>query len=134
VRFFLDNCIAPAMAQAIATLAGSRGIEVVHLSQKFPDRSVPDVEWIQAIRAEGWIIVSGDTRITRSPAERAAWHESGLTAFFLDESWSRRNFWIQAAELVRWFPAILETARTCTPGSGFRLPFQGREPKLIYEP
>ena len=123
------------MSEALAALARSQGIEVVHLSQRFPDRSIPDVEWIHAIRSEGdWIIVSGDTRISRNPVERAAWRESGLTAFFLDESWSRRQFWIQAAELVRWWPAIMQAVKTCTPGSGFRLPFKGNNPILIYEP
>jgi hypothetical protein len=134
VKFFFDNCIAPALSKAIASLAGSKGIEVVHLSERFVDRSIADIEWISTIREEGWIIISGDTRITRSPAERAAWHESGLTAFFLDDAWARRNFWVQAAELVRWFPAIIETVKTCVPGSGYRLPMKGKEPIRIYAP
>lgn len=122
------------MAEAISVLARAQQVEVVHLTTKFaPD--TPDIDWISALRQEGdWIIVSGDTRIIRSPPEREAWHESGLTAFFFDDHWANRRFWAQAEELVRWFPIIIATARTCARGSGFRLPFNGRQPQLIYEP
>ncbi|MGH7720938.1 MAG: hypothetical protein ACREON_19090 [Gemmatimonadaceae bacterium] len=133
MRFVLDNCISLAMAQAVAVLARAQNIEVIHLSERFPGRT-PDTEWISQLREEGWIIVSGDTRISRSPADRAAWHESGLTAFFLADGWAGRRFWVQAAELVRWWPVIVETAQTCSSGSGFLLPFKGNEPRLIYEP
>ena len=55
-------------------------------------------------------------------------------AFFLAEGWAQRRFWIQAMELVRWFPIIIETARRCQPGSGFLLSFKGSEPNRIYPP
>jgi hypothetical protein len=132
VRFFLDNCIAPAMAEALTALARAQGIEVFHLSQLF-DRATTDVVWIQSLRQEGdWIIISGDLRITKSPAEREAWRESGLTAFFLADNWSSRKFWVQAPELIRWFPIIVETAKSCNPGSGFLLKFQGTKPEPLY--
>jgi len=127
------------MARAIAELAQAQGIEVIHLSQKF-ERNTRDVDWIRQLHEDhedeedDWIIVSGDTRISRSKAERATWHESRLTAFFLDNGWSSKKFWVQAAELVRWWPLILETSRKCSPGSGFLLPFKGSTPKQIYNP
>ena len=121
------------MARAVSALAAAQDITVAHLTDRF-DPATRDVEWMRTLRDEGWVIVSGDTRIWRSPAERAAWHEAGLTAFFLDETWSNRKFWTKSVEIVRWFPIVIETAKACAPGSGFRLPFQGREPKLIYEP
>src|SRR5688572_549867 len=105
------------MARAIAELARSQRLEVIHLSDKF-DRDVPDVEWISTIGKEGWVVVSGDTRISKNPIERAAWQEAGFTAFFLDDGWASKNFWTQAAELIRWWPIILSTARDCKEGSG----------------
>jgi ribonuclease BN (tRNA processing enzyme) len=73
VRFFFDHNIAPKIARAVRELASAQGIEVVHLTDKF-DPSTPDVEWISSLRREGdWIIVSGDIRISKSRAERAAW-------------------------------------------------------------
>jgi hypothetical protein len=133
VRFFLDNCISKAMARAIGALAAAQGHEVVHLTDRF-DAATPDAVWIPQIREDGFIIVSGDPRITRNPANREAWHESGLTAFFLGDGFSDRRFWVQAEEIVRWFPRIVDAVKTCTPGSGFLLPFKGSEPKLIYKP
>lgn len=94
MRFFLDNCVAKAMARGCAEFARAQHVEVIHLTDRFaPD--TPDVDWIVAIKDEGWVLVSGDTRITRNPVERAAWHESGLTAFFLDDGWSSKKFWVQ---------------------------------------
>jgi hypothetical protein len=133
VKFFFDNCLSVAMARAIATLAAAQEIEIVHLQDRF-DPSTPDHEWIPRIRDEGFIIISGDPRITRNPANRQAWLESGLTAFFLADGWAQRRFWIQAGELVRWFPIIIETVRRCQPGSGFLLPFRGSQPNRIYPP
>jgi len=133
VRFFLDNCISIAMSKALQELAKSQRVEITHLSEKFP-RDISDVDWIYTIGKEGWVVVSGDTRISRNPVERAAWHEAGFTVFFLDDGWASKNFWIQAAELIRWWPTIAEAARTCKPGSGFRLPFKGKSPERIYEP
>jgi len=133
VRFFLDNCISPAIATAIKELASSQRVEVVHLADRF-ERDTRDVEWISTIGREDWIVVSGDMRISRNPVERAAWAEAGFTVFFLDDGWASRNFWTQAAELVRWWPIITTTARSCKPGAGFRLPFKGTKPQPIYEP
>jgi hypothetical protein len=134
VRLFFDNTVSRAVVQALALLAQAQGVEVRHLLDRFA-ASTPDLEWISKLREEGdWVIVSGDTRISRSVAERAAWHESGLTAFFLGDGFSSRKFWVQAGELVKWCPIIVDTAKRCTTGSGFLLPFKGSEPKLIYEP
>lgn len=133
MRLFFDNCISVALARAVAELARAQDIEVIHLSDRFP-RDARDEEWMLALRSEGWIIISGDTRISRGKTERAAWHESGLTAFFLGDGWSSKKYWIQATELVRWIPIIIETSNHCRPGSGFLLPFKGKEPKRIYEP
>ena len=133
MKFFIDVNIAVTMSDAIATLASSQDIEVCHLSRRFP-ANTPDPVWIRALQPEGWVIISGDRRISRNPANRAAWQESGLTAFFLGDGWASRQFWIQAGELIRWFPIMVQTVRDCTPGSGFLLPFRGSVPSPIYVP
>lgn len=133
MRLFFDNCVSVALARAVSELARAQGIEVIHLSDRFA-RNTPDEEWMLALRSEGWVIISGDTRITRGKIERAAWHESGLTAFFFGDGWSSRKYWVQATELVRWIPIIVKIASDSRPGSGFLLPFKGKEPKQIYEP
>jgi hypothetical protein len=133
VKFFLDNCISPAIAESIAILARSRGHTVIHLTERF-DASTPDIEWIFRLQEEGdWIIVSADPRITHSRVEQAAWRESGLTAFFL-EDFSRRSFWVQAQELVRWWPLISDAAKEARSGTGYVLKFNAKAVTKIYEP
>lgn len=131
MKVFLDNCISLAMARAVKELAKAQGIEVIHLSERFP-RNTPDALWLSELGEEGWIVVSGDTRISRSKVERLAWHESELTVFFLDDGWSSRNFWVQAAELVRFFPEILMKAKEYPSGAGFLLKFKAKDLRQIY--
>ena len=119
MRFFFDNCIAPAYAEAIAALTRGEGHEVVHLTEKFrPDAD--DVEWMGQLAREGdWIVISGDPAITRKKHEQAAWLESRLTAFFLAEAWQNLKFWDQAWQLIRKWPLIAELAGRVEPGAGF---------------
>jgi len=123
VRFFLDNCVSPKIARALAALDARHS--VVHLQERF-SADVKDVAWICALRSEGeWIIVSGDPRIAHGKAEREAWKESKFTAFFL-EDFSQRGFWVQAREVVKWWPDILEHARAASPGTGYLIPFNAK--------
>jgi hypothetical protein len=124
VRFFLDNCLSPLYAQSLNVLSERDGHSVVHLSEMF-ERSVTDPTWIRALSKEGdWIIVSGDTRILKTPELKAEWLNSGLTAFFLASGWMNVKYWPQAAMLVRWWPSILEQARLVERGTGFEVPYR----------
>lgn len=124
MRVFLDNCLSPRVAKALQVLVQPEH-EVVHLSDKF-QRDVDDQEWIRTLAREGnWIIISGDPRITRSAAERAAWRESGLTAFFLKRGWTNLRLIEQAARLILRWPKIIEQVRRANPGDGFLIPIKG---------
>ena len=134
MKFFLDNCIAPVYAEALNILAKKQGYPIVHLREKFPP-STKDPAWIRALADEGeWIIVSGDPRISRGKAEREAWHESRLTAFFFGSGWSSRSYWNQAEDIVHWWPRIVLEAEKAPRGKGFLIPLNGREFQVIYDP
>jgi hypothetical protein len=127
VRFFLDNCLPPRLANALAALSGPDGHTVVHLRDKFPP-DTEDTAWIRSLADDGdWIIVSGDPRITRNPAEREAWRESQLTAFFLKSGWTNLEFWIQVSKLIALWPKIVAHAEYAERGSGFFVPVRGLE-------
>ena len=85
MKFFLDNNISHRLAAALLVLENrvERGDWTVeHLRVRF-EQQTEDVTWLEALGHEGeWIVISGDIRISRNPAEKAAWRESGLTAFF----------------------------------------------------
>ena len=124
MRFFLDNCLSPLYALSLNVLSERDGHKVVHLSEMF-DRSATDPTWIRALSKDGdWVIVSGDTRILKTPELKAEWLNSGLTAFFLGPGWMNAKYWTQVAMLVRWWPSILEQARLVERGTGFEVPYR----------
>jgi len=57
----------------------------------------------------GWIVVSID-RFKKSTAEREMMRRQGLTVFVLDRQWSK-PYWAQAAQLVLWWPKIIDVAK-----------------------
>ena len=130
MRFFFDNCVSPRLVEVLRLLDPRH--ELVHLRERF-DPATPDPDWIKALGAEGdWIIVSGDPRISRGLAERAAWIESGLTAFFCGDAWGSRRLLVQASELLRLWDDILERSKNAEKGSGYLLEFRTRGPRQIY--
>jgi len=134
LRFFIDNCISINLAEGVRVLARVQGYEIVHLSEKFP-ADAEDLDWIPALAEEGdWVIVSADPRISRSKAERAAWRESNLTAFFFSEGFSNKQYWKQAEILVHWWPLMVLKSRQAPSGSGFLMPLAGKEFKEVYSP
>lgn len=132
MRFFLDNNVSPLHAKALRLYYESEGHEFCHLLDRFP-ADTPDPNWISELAQEGdWIIISGDSRISTHPANRRAWHESGLTAFFLGEPWPREPRAKQAEALLGFFPSILMKARQHPRGFGFHLAKSCKTPRQIY--
>lgn len=126
MRFFFDNQMSPYLARAVAEL--ERGVDehqATHLRDKFP-ADIPDPAWIHDLSEErDWVIVSADLGITKNPANRAAWRESGLTAFFLKGGWQNQEIWIYASRFLWWWPKIVAQAQMAQKGKGFLVPFKG---------
>jgi hypothetical protein len=135
VRFFLDNNISPHYAAGLRAFAKQQHYDIVHLSEKFEDRSIADPDWIRALAKEGdWAIVSADQRIMKGRAEQAAWRESGLTSFFFGSGWTRQSYWEQAADIVKWWPKIVLAAREAAVGTAHVMPLHGKDFKILYTP
>jgi hypothetical protein len=124
LKFFFDNCLSPYLAQAIRALSVPERHEVVHLRDRF-QANAPDVDWITALGQEGaWVIISGDPRISKNRHEREVWRQAQLTTFFLAKGWMTIGFWEQAANLVRWWPKIVEQAHLVQAGAVFEVPIR----------
>ena len=122
MRYFFDNNLSIHLARAIAALCKPERIEVTHLRDKFP-ANISDVEWIDALASEqDWVVISQD-RLTRNPLEKEALRRSGLIAFILVKGWSRHREWDIAAQLVRWWPRIMEAAEMVQGGAAFEVPW-----------
>jgi hypothetical protein len=125
VNLFLDNCLAVKHARALNALLQPEH-SLTHLRDRFaPD--TPDADWLSALAREGgWTLLSGDYRISRSVHEREAWHESGITAFFLAKGWQNLPLMEQHAKLARCLPEILKHAAKARRGTGFVITVNGK--------
>src|SRR5438445_13768787 len=100
--------MSPHLARAVAALeAGWEKNQVTHLKAKFDaSGNTPDLVWIPTLGAgREWVIVSGDLRTTRVAAERAAWRDARLTAFFLKSAWADPELMLFASRLIQPWPA-----------------------------
>lgn len=115
MNFFLDNNVPPNWAACLLSCSQSQFSDgavgrVVHLSQQFP-RNTADIDWIRALSLEkGWTILSGDAFRKKNGAERKVLRQSGLSVFVLQPSWASHPYWDKTAQLVRWWPRIVEQA------------------------
>jgi predicted nuclease of predicted toxin-antitoxin system len=112
LKFLLDNNLPPALARALSELTKSRepGVaEVVALRDKFAANTKDEV-WITALVHEGgWNIVSGDN-LKKTLVERQLVRQAGVNVFVLQKAWSSQQYWQKSAQLVLWWPKIIDYA------------------------
>jgi hypothetical protein len=94
-------------------------------------RNSTDLEWISHLRSrpEDWIFISGDGRILKNPAERAALRSAGLHGFILAPAYQRTPLNQVAATIVWKWPEILQVAELLAAPSMHEIPI-GRNTKL----
>lgn len=133
MRFFFDNCISSNLTAAMRLLNESHH-SIQHLREKFSE-DVADEVWLSALAAEtDLIVISADPTITTARKEKEVWRRTGLTSFFFGGGFTEKGIWIQVLEVVRWWPDIVKEARDATRGTGYLLPFKGREVRRFYTP
>lgn len=123
MKFLFDNNLPPSLARGIGELSKFDPVveQVIPLKDKFA-ANTPDLEWLGALAVEGgWIVVSID-RFKKSTAEREMLRRQGLTVFVLDPQWSK-PYWGQAAQLVLWWPKIVDVAKL-TSKTALRVPWR----------
>jgi len=125
MKFFLDNCLAIRHARALNEMV-KPDHSFTHLQEKFR-ADIKDEDWIRALGLEGdWIVISGDYRIGKSAHERQAWHESGLTAFFLSKGWTNIPPLQQHSKLTLILDDIIDHGKKAKPGTGFSVAMNGK--------
>ena len=106
MKLLFDNNLSPRVARAINELLKGEGGQAAALRDKF-DAATPDIEWITALAEEGgWSVVSGDQRITKNRAERAAWMKTSLVGFFLEPALLALDPISQTSRLLLWVPVL----------------------------
>ena len=84
--------------------------EVIHLKTRFR-ANTPDTDWIRALAEDkNWTIISSDAFRKRNGMERKVLQKSGLSVFVLQNSWANYPYWEKTAQLIRWWPRIVDQA------------------------
>jgi hypothetical protein len=86
VTFFFDNTFPPQLVQILTVL----GVDAHHLQDEFPPETA-DVDWLPAVGKRGWIVVTGDRRISKKPPERKALEEANVIAIFMAKGFTSKQ-------------------------------------------
>lgn len=134
MNILFDNCLMPAWAAALDGFISHSGHRAFHIKD-VPDlpggRSARDVDWIGHLHAsrDHWIFISGDGRVLKNPAERAALRSAGLHGFILASGYQKTPPHQVAAILLWRWPEIEQVTKLLSPPSMHEIPI-GKSTKL----
>jgi hypothetical protein len=129
VKVIIDENLSPALARALGALFDGEH-EIVHIKHKF-GTSVKDADWIARLSAEGrWIVISGDSKITKRKAEQAAFRNSRLIGFFFAPALNGAKVTKQMQRLLALWDDIENIAKLVAGGAMYELPISGKTRQL----
>lgn len=129
MKALFDNCTPPVFASTLHGFISHYGHAALHIKD-LPGlsrgRSSPDIEWIDLLRdsRERWMFVSGDGRILRNPAERAALRSAGLHGFILPPAYQKTPLYQVAAVLILRWPDMLHLTEIVSAPSMHEIPIK----------
>lgn len=134
MNVLFDNCTSPILASTLHGFIKHYGDAAFHLKDVpgLPrGRHSADLDWIEHLRKapEKWIFISGDARMLKNPAERAALRSAGLHGFILAPGYQKTALNQVAATIVWRWPEILKITSLLAAPSMHEIPI-GRMTKL----
>jgi hypothetical protein len=123
VKVVIDENLPLTLAQALNALASNDGHTVKH-STEIAERGAKDVDLFKVLSDEKYEIHITQDHHQRKQIERKAIADAGLIVFVLAKSWSTQPFWIKSAQLVRWWPLVIDHASRMKPPACFRVPWK----------
>jgi PIN like domain len=112
VKFLFDNNLPPAWPKAFKELSIGRLREVedvISLRDKFTPNA-PDAVWLNTLSEErNWGVISADFFRKRT-GEREIIRQRGINVFVLGKTWTSHEHFAKTAQLVLWWPRIVEQA------------------------
>jgi PIN domain-containing protein len=124
VKVFFDNCTSPVLATSLNGFIEHRGHSAHHVKDLPCGRDAPDVEWIGMLAREQhiWMVVTGDDRIRKNKAERAAYRSAELSGFVLAAAYQKTPIH-QVASFMLWRWPEMEQLFTLVGGAAlYELP------------
>lgn len=124
MKVFVDNCLSPTLASTLDGYLRHTGSEAVHIADAPCGRHASDLEWIAWLRVGGsdWLVLTGDTRIRRNRAERAAFRQAGLRAIVLAPGYQKVPVNQQASFVLWRWPDVEAIVRLTAAPFMFELP------------
>ncbi|TAX35826.1 hypothetical protein [Rhizobium leguminosarum] len=127
MNVFFDNCTSPILASTLHGLIHHDGHNAIHIRDVpgLPNgRHSKDVEWIDFLRRSNdeWMFVSGDGRVLKNPAERAALRSARLHGFILAPAYQKTPMNQVASTLVWRWPEMLQITRLLAAPSMHQVP------------
>lgn len=113
MKVLFDNCTPPVFASTLHGYIQHEGHSAFHIKDVpglLNGRHSADVEWIDLLRRapERWMFITGDKRLLKNPAERAALRAAGLHGFVLASAYQKTPIYQLAALLVWKWPELLK--------------------------
>lgn len=108
MRVFLDNCTSPVLAETLDGYLRHRKDSASHIRDLPCGRHASDMEWMAYLAGTGddWLVITGDRKIQRNKAERAAFRQAGLKGFALAPGYQTTKIHQQASLLIWRWPDI----------------------------
>lgn len=127
MKVLIDENMSPRIARALAALFDGEH-EIVALRDRFGP-GIKDVVWMSQLSHEGgWIVISGDRRITRNKAEAMTFRNSTLVGFFLARGLYKAKATKQMERLLVLWDRIEQQTSLVAGGAMFEL--QIKSPRL----
>ena len=105
MNIFFDNCTSPVLATTLDGFIRHENHHAFHIKDLPCGRHASDLEWIEMLQKDNavWVVVTGDGRIRRNQAERAAYRRAGLRGFVLAAAYQKTPIHKCAAFMIwRW--------------------------------
>jgi hypothetical protein len=105
LKIFFDNCTSPVLSETLNGFVAHLGHQAFHIKDLPCGRHASDLEWIEMLARDPgvWILVTGDTRIQKNKAQRAAYRSAGLRWFVLSPAYQKVPMHKCASFLIwRW--------------------------------
>ena len=89
----------------------------VHHARELSLHAKPDIEWMHHLSSTGdeWLVVSGDGRISRNKAERAAYRRAGLRGVVLAPAYQKTPMGRCCGILVAKWDGLLDFINSIEP-------------------
>ena len=117
MKVFFDNNTSYVLADTLDGFIRHRGHSAHHISHLPCGAGAADVTWMTMIGESGdeWIVITGDLRIQRNKAERAAFRQMMLKGFALMPAYQRMPIQEVASILIWRWPKMEELMSLVAP-------------------